>query len=104
MRGPKDPLSEDKGLFLGISFRLTDNLDRVSMECGGVKKKATGDILSLQKMKARKELHPQEVLRTPCAMKFPLRMLWELGCLGLRVGVRETQPLPGLLGTAGLSL
>ena len=72
LRGPKDPLSEDKGLFLGISFRLTDNLDRVSMECGGVKKKAAGDILSLQKVKARKELHPQEVLRTPCAMKFPL--------------------------------
>ena len=72
LRGPKDPLSEDKGLFLGISFRLTDNLDRVSMECGGVKKKAAGDILSLQKMNARKELHPQEVLRTPCAMKFPL--------------------------------
>ena len=53
LRGPKDPLSEDKGLFLGISFRLTDNLDRVSMECGGVKKKAAGDILSLQKMKAK---------------------------------------------------
>jgi hypothetical protein len=72
LRRPKDPLWEDKGLFLGISFRLTDNLDRVSMECGGVKKKAAGDILSLQKVKARKELHPQEVLRTPCAMKFPL--------------------------------
>jgi hypothetical protein len=53
LRGPKDPLSKDKGLFLGISFRLTDNLDRVSMECGGVKKKAAGYILSLQKMKAK---------------------------------------------------
>jgi len=29
LRGPIDPLSEDKGLFLGISFRLTDNLDSV---------------------------------------------------------------------------
>ena len=72
MRGPKNPLYQDKGLFLCIFFRLTDNLDRVSMEFGGVKKKAAGDILSLQEMKARKELHPQEVLRTPCAMKFPL--------------------------------
>lgn len=29
LRGPKDPLSQDMGPFLGISFRLTDNLDRV---------------------------------------------------------------------------
>ena len=29
LRGPKDPLSEDKGLFLGISFKLNDNLDSV---------------------------------------------------------------------------
>ena len=36
-----------------IVLKLTDNLDRVSMECGGVKKKAAGDILSLQKMKAK---------------------------------------------------
>lgn len=35
LRGPKDPVSRDKGLFLGISFRVTDNLDRVSRECGG---------------------------------------------------------------------
>lgn len=40
LRGPKDPLSQDMGPFLGISFRLTDNLDR---ECGGVKNKAVGD-------------------------------------------------------------
>jgi hypothetical protein len=58
LRGPKDPLSEDKGLFPGISFRLTDNLDSV-YGMWGSEKKAAGDILSLQKMKAGKGTPPR---------------------------------------------
>lgn len=58
LRGPKDSLSGDKGLFLGISFRVTDNLDRVSREHWGVKNKAVGDIISLRKMKAGKGTPP----------------------------------------------
>lgn len=58
LRGPKDPLFQDRGSLLVISFRFTDDPDRVSKECGGVKNKAVGHSLFLRKMKAGKGTPP----------------------------------------------